>query len=219
MKFSNIAKTLQVVEQQKEKAKDILFDINLKFQYALVAGGAPRNWSFNRPANDLDIYVLRKKSYLLDEQKKIDKEFEKTIKEISQTYSFGPNKAYEKTSNAYAGFILHGLHDFTTKLENGMEQKCQFIIIDDDREYNISDMKSFSDRIYQTYDFGICMTAMDKYGNFYNSPVFEEDKKNKTFTCNIKEFRRNNNAGMQKLVERFEKMEEYFPDHKMRITC
>ena len=94
-----------------------------------------------------------------------------------------------------------------------MEERGAVMTMDfDDYVYNF---QSFSERIFMTYDFGICMTSMDKYRNFYNSELFDKDVENQTFTVNIKQLRRNNDAGMAKLVERAEKMESYFPNHKM----
>lgn len=44
------------VEQQKSIAKDIMDRIKIIDPYALLAGGAPRDWYFDNPCNDLDIY-------------------------------------------------------------------------------------------------------------------------------------------------------------------
>lgn len=44
------------VEQQKSIAKDIMDGIKIIDPYALLAGGAPRDWYFGNPCNDLDIY-------------------------------------------------------------------------------------------------------------------------------------------------------------------
>lgn len=221
MKISEIAHNFQEIEKQKEQAKSILADISKHFKFALIAGGAPRNWSYNRKANDLDFYVCREVVYG-QEQKSIDNAIAKSVKELSGAFGFGENKAASVVnSNVYGGFILNSLYDFqvaTEAYEDSSMQNCQFIIIDD-TSGDVKDLESFSNRIFSTYDFGICMTSMDKDGNFYNDPLFETDRTNKTFTVNIRELRRNNNSGMKKLVERFEKMETYFPDHKMRICA
>lgn len=217
MKIAEIANNLQTVEQQKKRAKKLLTEISENFEYALVAGGAPRNWAYNRSANDLDIYVCRKKGKL---QKDIDSKIDAGVKKMGDKYGFNSenNKAVDVVnSNAYGGFILNALYDFSI-FDDEEKQNCQLIIIDDTADM-VKDLKTFSQRIFMTYDFGICMTSMDKDGNFYNDEMFETDIKNKTFTVNVRELRRNNNAGLQKLVERFEKMEKYFPDHKMRIVA
>lgn len=215
MKLSNISDNLKQVANQKVHAREILAKVSKHFEFALIAGGAPRNWAYNRPANDFDIYVCRKKDY--NNQDKIDKDIAKSVKALGDEFGFGENRAAcVVNSNAYGGFILHSLYDF--KHEQEENQDCQFIIIDDNAGF-VKDLKSFALQIFSTYDFGICMTSMDKDGAFHNHPMFDEDFKNKTFTVDIQQLRRNNSSGMRKLVERFEKMEKYFPDHKMRICA
>lgn len=220
-KISNIFNNIKSVDIQKEHAKSILKQFSENFEFVLIAGGAPRNWSFNRIANDLDIYVCRKIDRNFKSQVENDKLIADGIKNISNIFgTLGENKVKtDQNSNFYGGFILSHLYDFSVPIpeEKGNKQNCQLIIIDDTNK-SVHDLKSFSEKIFITYDFGICMTSMDKDGNFYNSPLFDTDKKNKTFTVNIKELKRNNSAGMSKLVSRFEKMERYFPDHKMRIS-
>lgn len=220
MKFSDITNNIKKIENQKTHAKKLLEAVSEHFEFALIAGGAPRNWAYNRPANDFDIYVCRKAGLIHSEQTKVDKKIAKSIKVLGKQFGFGANRAAQGVvinSNAYAGFILNSLYDFGSRDEESNDhQNCQFIVIDD-YDNRVHDEKSLSERIFATYDFGICMTSMDKDGNFYNDQLFESDVANKTFTCNIRELRRNNNSGMKKLVERFHKMEDYFPDHKMRI--
>lgn len=198
------------LETQKILANKILLSLSEKFQYVLLAGGAPRNWAYNKLANDLDFYVLRHrtgKKY----QEKIDNQIQETLKELP--FNFGENKAKKlKHSNPYGDFILNGLYDFSVDRQN-----CQLMIINDEIRNPVYSIKSFSERIFKTYDFGLCKTSMDVNGHYYNDPMFDIDYQNNTFTANVKEFKRNNEAGLNKLIERFQKMESYFPDHKMRI--
>lgn len=44
------------IEEQKVVAKKVLEKIKIVDPYALLAGGAPRDWYFGNPCNDLDIY-------------------------------------------------------------------------------------------------------------------------------------------------------------------
>jgi len=44
------------VEQQKNIARDVMDGIKIIDPYALLAGGAPRDWYFGNPCNDLDVY-------------------------------------------------------------------------------------------------------------------------------------------------------------------
>ena len=217
MKLSNITNNIQnsiLIVEQKKCAINLLSEISKHFD--CVAGGAPRNWEFNMPANDLDIYVPRR---IGGNQKEIDRKIANAVKGMSEKYGFGENKAFGSTvSVTYGGFILHSLYDFSTDISPEKKQNCQFIIIDGKYGINMSNSEDFANRIFRTYDFGICKIAMDKDGNIIKNNDFEEDVKNKTFTCNIREFKRNNEAGLNKLVQRFEKMQNYFPDHKMKIV-
>lgn len=212
MRLSSISGKIKTISSQKENAKSILADLSSYFDYVLLAGGAPRNWAHGMEANDFDIYVCRKVFHDTEKQIEYDKKLTEKIDILGKKYGFDPSKKENKevSSNAYGGRILHSLYSFEH------ENECQLIVIDDNNN-QVNSLDSFAARIFMTFDFGICMTSMDKDGNMYNAPLFEEDYKNKTFTVSIKELKRNNEAGMRKLVERFHKMEKYFPKHKMRI--
>ncbi len=47
---------MKTIEQQKQIADEILEKIFLMDSYAIVAGGAPRDWYFNRVAEDIDVF-------------------------------------------------------------------------------------------------------------------------------------------------------------------
>lgn len=47
----------KLIEVQKEIAKSVLKDLEVIDPDCILAGGAPRDWFFNKPANDLDFYV------------------------------------------------------------------------------------------------------------------------------------------------------------------
>lgn len=44
------------IEQQKQVAEKILFDLEVVDSHAILAGGAPRDWFFGKEATDLDFY-------------------------------------------------------------------------------------------------------------------------------------------------------------------
>ena len=46
-----------LIKHQKEVATKLLHTLEGADPYAILAGGAPRDWYFNKPANDLDFYV------------------------------------------------------------------------------------------------------------------------------------------------------------------
>lgn len=44
------------IEEQNVVAKKVLEKIKIVDPYVILAGGAPRDWYFGNPCNDLDIY-------------------------------------------------------------------------------------------------------------------------------------------------------------------
>lgn len=46
-----------LVKIQKEIAKEVLEELEVIDPYCILAGGAPRDWFFGKPASDLDFYV------------------------------------------------------------------------------------------------------------------------------------------------------------------
>ena len=46
------------IEQQKQIAAELLERLSLVDPHCILAGGAPRDWYLNAPANDLDIYFV-----------------------------------------------------------------------------------------------------------------------------------------------------------------
>jgi len=48
---------VETIEQQKALADRILDGLKVISPYAILAGGAPRDWYFNEKANDLDFYL------------------------------------------------------------------------------------------------------------------------------------------------------------------
>lgn len=45
------------VADQKREATELLSKLRLVDPFAMIAGGAPRDWYFNTPAKDLDVYM------------------------------------------------------------------------------------------------------------------------------------------------------------------
>jgi len=48
---------MDVVKIQKEIAKEVLEELEVIDPFCILAGGAPRDWFFGKPASDLDFYV------------------------------------------------------------------------------------------------------------------------------------------------------------------
>lgn len=51
---------MNTIERQKEIAREVLLKLQACDPHCILAGGAPRNWFFNKTANDLDFYVYLK---------------------------------------------------------------------------------------------------------------------------------------------------------------
>lgn len=49
---------MNTIENQKEVAKEVLTKLQACDPHCILAGGAPRNWFFNKLANDLDFYIV-----------------------------------------------------------------------------------------------------------------------------------------------------------------
>ncbi len=45
------------VKDQKREAKELLDKLRVVDPFVMIAGGAPRDWYFNTPAKDLDVYM------------------------------------------------------------------------------------------------------------------------------------------------------------------
>lgn len=51
---------MKTIDNQKEIAKEVLAKLQACDPHCILAGGAPRNWFFNKTANDLDFYIYLK---------------------------------------------------------------------------------------------------------------------------------------------------------------
>lgn len=51
---------MNTIDNQKEIAKEVLTKLQACDPHCILAGGAPRNWFFNKTANDLDFYIYLK---------------------------------------------------------------------------------------------------------------------------------------------------------------
>jgi len=189
--LSNTKNTFQKIENQKKVAVDILYMLaKNNHPEAVVAGGAPRNWEFGKPANDIDIYLCR------------------PLLETELSNLIGVD-SYKTLGKKYDGY---GLKEISRVLETSFGgTKVQFISID--RKYKNS--KNFAHHVFRTFDFGICKIGWTPEG-FIKSKEFEYDKENKTLTINmsnILEF-----SDPMSLPKRVKKMKKYFPNFSVDIV-
>lgn len=65
---------LKLIETQKQIAKEVLEELEVIDPTCILAGGAPRDWFFNKPASDLDFYIYDARCFgQSDWQKRLDK--------------------------------------------------------------------------------------------------------------------------------------------------
>lgn len=194
------------IAKQQEVADFILNKLNrCGHPEVILAGGAPRNWSFIRPARDLDIYV----SYPFDASGlKNTLQIEGEVKTLVNAKdleicdcNFGEKCSlctYKRSTKS-----IQKVQEVTIKGE-----KVQFIIIN---KWFKNDL-DFSKYIFKGFDFGICKIAWKAWKSIM-SEDFINDKKNKTLTLKMGEISEFNNV--DKIPERTEKILSYFPDFKV----
>lgn len=94
------------IEQQKELADMLINKLRAFDPYALLAGGAPRDWYFGNEASDLDIYVYQQGDYCTTRSVK------SRLDSLGFTYSFLEFKAfqekYEKNENIRCVINIQG---------------------------------------------------------------------------------------------------------------
>ena len=82
------------IEQQKQTAKKVLSKIKALDSCAIIAGGAARDWYFNNPANDIDIFYFHEEgNWYLDNVRR-EVAILKSILGVDniQVLGFNPNK-------------------------------------------------------------------------------------------------------------------------------
>lgn len=131
-----------------------------------VAGGAPRDWYFNRKVNDVDIY--------LGKEAKLKKQ---VIKQAFIAAGIAVNSVFtndKTTTSSYRGRVTQNPNTAIKKVTevnfglrtNSGYQNISFDVI------RLHKLDSFSD-IFKTYDCDICMIGY-KDGSFYLSQLFRD---------------------------------------------
>ena len=200
MKLSSILKTKEKIKKQIDVANTIIKKLasDAKSPETIIAGGAPRNWSFGMPANDLDIYISDKDC--------IVSTINKLFPNSQQTEE--PNSSDYLGENKY-----NGINDIVNVIKCKIKgMNVQFIIINSFHKTP----KSFAKQVFSSYDFGICKIAQTA-DIVIKSKEFTEDKKNKTITIDIKNVLKNSKQ-IDNLPNRCKKMKKYFPDHEIVIV-
>lgn len=142
---------MQEIEYQKEIAIDVLNKLRVIDQYAFLAGGAVRNWYFNKLANDLDIYIQAGESLSFSQLKfsvehLLGNEVEGVGSEDKKNYEGNPN-LIRVVQTEYRGLKVQI-----------MQVKNRSCILD-------------------TFPFGICKCGMDYTGKMYFNKEFYQEVK------------------------------------------
>lgn len=150
------------IKGQKYRAWDLMQQIQRKHNWRMeIAGGAPRNWHFNRAANDIDYFVHHPMSYngkwkLSNPtlRKMLEAMGVENVYDMATHNADGTRKNREKTQREYD----ERLTDITVVLEGTFQdQKVQFIFI----EYG----GTIADYVVDHFDTSINMiTAVRKLG-------------------------------------------------------
>lgn len=205
------------IKHQKNVAKQVLeilhhssgtsHTFKTRCPEAIIAGGAPRNWWFNKPANDLDFYI---KGYL-------DTCTLERLSQLSTTDCQTARHKYSeaiKTINYVSTYTIEGIsvQIICVELPNiigniectnhgdGARTECP---------------RCFANFVFETFDFGICKIAQSEPsgGTCFQHPDFINDYRDKTLTLRLNEFEKFQYFG--NLPERLKKMQKYFPGHKV----
>lgn len=199
----NIKKPIyEKIENQRSLCRTILQGLRENgHPEAIVAGGAPRNWDFGRPARDLDIYISA--PFYEKELKKIPCFEHIVLEKVSNKKfmdSLGELSAYDYFESNHQILDVQETNFRGTKIQ----------IITIDKKFNFPE--DFASHIFKTFDIGICKIAWNDLLGILKSLSFVSDRENKTLTVDMGELETPKN-----LPSRLEKMEEYFPDHKVKI--
>jgi hypothetical protein len=151
--------TQALIDKQKDVAHDVLAQALGCCKgggHAIIAGGAPRQWYFNKPARDVDIFVHGCYVSNLFGSLKIGDD------EISICGSSGANSIQK---------IVKGIHKFTYK-------DVDFDLVEMQNPVN-------PNSVFNTFDFGICKIAWLSDKSTVTDPDFDLDVANKTLTLRL----------------------------------
>jgi hypothetical protein len=162
------------IEQQKEVALKVLKKLSVLDPQAILAGGAVRDWYFEKPAKDLDFYVdVTNSNY----QQSVA--FFKEVLGI-EPKDLGSDKV-ELYSNPRIERVIEGLFEGV---------RIQIIWV--------KERQSITD----SFPFGICMCAMNARGKLFYSRAFKQEVKHKALVIRNPLYS-NKDAYVQKVIGYF----------------
>lgn len=196
------------IEIQKHQASQLLTEIRTFVdEKAIIAGGAPRNWLYNKPANDLDIYLQYNfMTTNVSTQLEILRRLLPTVEFKREDQCAWITPYFESK-----GFDIQSVVDGRVE---GLRIQLIFVA-------PVEGDKPFFKRVMDHMDTGI--------NKVYAMPI----NCSRLITCETGRFKKdfNNNTitlypdGMadrqvlHSIYNHLPKMLEYFPGHMMRISC
>lgn len=194
--------TTQKIANQKYVAQKILSNL----PNAIIAGGAPRNWEFGRPSNDIDVFLFNDDS--TDIESMVKNAFFLTTWNMKKKGANAPPAAPTmKAAAPYNVFKeITGVYEGTIPIHG---EKIQFIYV------LHSNWNSLQDFVIETFDFGLNKIWMRSDGTIDKAYSFIMDVINQTLTINIESQVKYDRY--RSLPERTKKMLSYFPNFKLAI--
>lgn len=188
--YSSLPKVDPDILNQKALALSVLKKVGALDPMAVIAGGAPRNWFYNKPARDLDIYFRSFANTILSRQTQLE----------AVGLSLSKENVKEREEQGYPSGIM-SIQDIECEKIN-----VQLIFLRQDilpGEF-----------VFSKFDCGPSQIYADLYGTVATSGLFEEDHKNNTVTFELSNL---DDLQTKRLGLRIAKMERYFPDRKIII--
>lgn len=231
-----VESTKGIIDQQKI-AVEILAAMNggitpiskvFKSGHCIVAGGAPRNWYEHKLANDIDFYYLKsKRMHVYDRLQSLGINplpLEGKIKQAGFADIKDKISPILKKATKYGTFSMaaeDAVEEVDYNIMSGVTetkykgQDVQFIEVNDNycKKHKIKSLREF---IMRTYDFEICKCVFFESRELFVSAEANKDFRNKTLTVSIsklKQLRR-----WETLPGRAEKMQRYYPNHKLVLA-
>ena len=192
--YNDLGKSL--VDEQKEKALQILKKLEIIDPEVLICGGAPRNWDQGKLANDVDTYINCTSVQLI--------RFLETVCDIKESDIEMPLMENNEYARMQEDWIMNATID-------GIE--FQF------HKHNMAG-KVFCKSIFNTFDFGINKIAIRSDGSFIKTHDYSFDVSSKTLTMNKSTVMSSLERDRLSYIfnVRIPKMKEYYPDSEFIIV-
>lgn len=181
------------IKKQKKLATEVLDKIFIMDPDVQIAGGAPRNWAYDKPARDIDVFFRSFGRYNGTAEKQLD----------LLGFKGGEYADVEKKKMGYPEGIKTIKNYKYFNKEQTEHIDVQFIVLEKD----VSIFKFIKDK----FDCNSCKISMGHYEEIVTDE-FMSDHFNDTLTFDVSNLDANQ---VKRLAERKAKMLKYFPDRKV----